>query len=56
MMLMEQGQIQSLIRWLMILRITVLKDLGVLMALCLYIMKSSYTDEPMNTSSKNACE
>lgn len=53
---MEQGQIQSLIRWLMILRITVLKDLDVLMALCLYIIKSSYTDEPMNTSSKNACE
>ena len=29
----------------MILRITVLKDLGVLMALCLYIINSSYTDE-----------
>lgn len=56
MTLMEQGQIQSLIRWLMILRITVLKDLGALMALCLYIIKSSYTDEPMNTSGKKACE
>ena len=29
----------------MILRITVLKDLGVLTALCLYIIKPSYTDE-----------